>query len=505
MTATPTPETPIGQAKRSPRRRWWLVVLLVLFVIGTYLFWRIVPQPAEQYTEIQEHYKYGSIGADNAQRGVPYRLWQILPEMFPEHLPGGGKGGSSYDAFGMIYEAGKDRPIGFSKRRVLGFEVVGMNCAICHAGAIRATPESPRQVVLGMPSNTVDLQAYFQFLFQCGADDRLTVDAVMERMRAKGELDWYEQLFYPRVIRQFREKTQEQKAKVAYWDQTDKFPKFGSGRIDTFNSVKVLSFEMPVGDAVGTNDFPSIWNQRPRRAMLMHWDGNNDKMEERNISAAIGVGVLAPNRAHPAIRSTLDEPSMSRIAEWILDLGPPKFPQSRIDKEKLPHGEEVFRRHCAECHAMDGARVGTVVAITDPMLRTDPHRFNSFTPELSEAMNTIGIGYSWRFGHFRKTDGYANSPLDGIWLRGPYLHNGSVPTLRDLLKPPEQRPETFYRGNDVYNWPNIGFDSTTRSEGGKEYFLYDTRKPGNGNGGHMYGTELPPKDKDDLLEFLKTL
>ena len=48
-------------------------------------------------------------------------------------------------------------------------------------------------------------------------------------------------------------------------------------------------------------------------------------------------------------------------------------------------------------------------------------------------MNTIGTGKPWKFSHFRKTNGYAGMPLDGIWLRAPYLHNGSVPTLRALL------------------------------------------------------------------------
>ena len=71
-------------------------------------------------------------------------------------------------------------------------------------------------------------------------------------------------------------------------------------------------------------------------------------------------------------------------------------------------------------------------------------------------MNTIGEGKPWRFSHFRKTDGYANMPLDGMWLRAPYLHNGSVPTLRALLFP-EKRPAEFYRAYDVYDWDNVGF------------------------------------------------
>ena len=94
-------------------------------------------------------------------------------------------------------------------------------------------------------------------------------------------------------------------------------------------------------------------------------------------------------------------------------------------------------------------------------------------------------------------------PLDGIWLRAPYLHNGSVPTLRDLLKPPEERPKVFYRGYDVYDFDNVGFVSDG-PEVERLGFRYDTSKKGNGNQGHEYGTNLSQKEIDDLLEFLKT-
>src|SRR5574340_174234 len=53
--------------------------------------------------------------------------------------------------------------------------------------------------------------------------------------------------------------------------------------------------------------------------------------------------------------------------------------------------------------------------------------------------------------------GYIASFLDGIWLRAPYLHNGSVPTLHDLLEPIEKRPTVFYRGYDVYDQSKVGF------------------------------------------------
>jgi processive rubber oxygenase RoxA-like protein len=99
-------------------------------------------------------------------------------------------------------------------------------------------------------------------------------------------------------------------------------------------------------------------------------------------------------------------------------------------------------------------------------------------------------------------------PLDGIWLRAPYLHNGSVPTLRDLLNPGKVRPPVFYRGNDIYDPKDVGFVSTQAQDAdGRKYFRYETSIPGNDNKGHegaAFGTTLPQKEKDALLEYLKT-
>ena len=118
-------------------------------------------------------------------------------------------------------------------------------------------------------------------------------------------------------------------------------------------------------------------------------------------------------------------------------------------------------------------------------------------------MNTIGLGRPWQFTRFRKTNGYVSMLLESVWLRAPYLHNGSVPTLRDLLNRPEDRPVLFYRGYDVYDYVNVGF-VTTGPEAVGGGFEYRTTVRGNGNGGHLYGTDLQPADKADLLEFLKT-
>jgi hypothetical protein len=118
-------------------------------------------------------------------------------------------------------------------------------------------------------------------------------------------------------------------------------------------------------------------------------------------------------------------------------------------------------------------------------------------------MNTIGKGRPWQFSRFRKTGGYANMPLDGVWLRAPYLHNGSVPDLRALLFP-EERPTMFFRAYDVYDWDRVGFVSQGAAAE-REGVRFDTTQRGNTNTGHTYGVTLPSSDKLALLEYLKTL
>jgi len=137
---------------------------------------------------------------------------------------------------------------------------------------------------------------------------------------------------------------------------------------------------------------------------------------------------------------------------------------------------------------------------------TDPGRLDSYTPAFRERqLSDLFAGTPYHFRHFVKTDGYANHPLDGLWLRAPYLHNGSVPTLADLLLPPHERPVAFVRGFDVVDQDRGGFvappcdpDGTAPAEG----FCFDTRLPGNGSQGHVYGTTLSEAERSALLAYL---
>jgi hypothetical protein len=97
---------------------------------------------------------------------------------------------------------------------------------------------------------------------------------------------------------------------------------------------------------------------------------------------------------------------------------------------------------------------------------------------------------------------YAARPLHGIWAAAPFLHNGSVPTLHDLLLPPDQRPPKFALSGREYDPMKLGFVVSTACS--RQDCLVDTTRTGDGNGGHIWGTDLSEPDRMALLEYLKT-
>ncbi len=96
---------------------------------------------------------------------------------------------------------------------------------------------------------------------------------------------------------------------------------------------------------------------------------------------------------------------------------------------------------------------------------------------------------------------YRARPLDGIWATGPFLHNGSVPNIRELLRPASARSKTFYVGSTELDTANIGF----ANKPGPRSMLFDTSLPGNSNAGHEYGTGLSGEQVEALLEYIRSL
>lgn len=482
-----------------------LVILVVLIaVVGGFVWFKFFREPPQQLADdsMEEYFKYGSIGTE-AKEGIPFWIWLVLPKMFPEYLPGPG----GWASIGVAWEQGRELPVGFSKKTI-GFERVGINCALCHTSTLRDSAKAAPKIYPAGASSTFNALAYQRFLFSAASDPRFTAGNILGEIGQIYEISLVNRLLYRFIlIPATRKALLEQKQDYAW---TNSRPHWGRGRIDPFNPVKVRTLGVSAGSTIGNSDMQPIWNLRPRveHEMAFHWDGLNTNLTEVVLSSAIGDGT-AP-KALPIAK-------LKQLEEWLMDLEPPKFEDRfPVDHELAATGKPIYDQYCARCHAFDGEKTGQVLPLTDAdwatdeqtsgegPLYTDPHRIEMWTPEAAEAYNAYADDYDWDFKKFRSTNGYVNVPLDAIWIRAPYLHNGSVPYLEELLELPEKRTSVFYRGYDVYDPERMGFVA-----GGPEAkrvgTILDTAEPGNSNQGHLWGTELAPEDKKALLEYLKTL
>jgi len=418
--------------------------------------------------------------------------------VFPEKLPYPG----GYESLGIVAQEGRELPIGFSKQTI-GIERVAINCAFCHTSRYRTSPAAKPVIAPAGPSNTTSPQDYLRFLFACAADPRFNAKTIMPEIARNYRLSLLDRLTYRFILIPFTKRTLlQQQTQINQYGWMKNLPRWGNGRIDPFNPVKYRVLNQPVDGTIGNSDMVPLWNLKAHQGYSFHWDGLNNKLQEVVITSAIGDGT-PPNWVDTDWKKGDGESSLKRIRNYISNVQPPKYPFA-IDAALAAKGKVLYDQQCAMCHAGGGARTGHVEPVDNPMLETDRHRIDMWTQSAATTYNNYGSGHTWKFDCFVKQNGYVNVPLEGIWLRAPYLHNGSVPTLADLLESPANRPKVFYRGYDVLESQKVGFVSDG-PEAQRVGFRYDTSEPGNSNAGHLWGTMLSAHDKKAMVEFLKTL
>jgi hypothetical protein len=484
--------------------RWLIALFAVLCLVGVfgwYKFFREVPQPA--FANEGERFKYGSIGAENA-RGIPYWIWLVLPRVFPDLLPGPG----GYESIGVVWEPGQQIPVGFSMKTI-GFPRIANNCAICHVGTWRSRESDLPHVVLGAPAHTSNLQGMLRFLINCAADPRFNADTLLTQIERETKLSLVDRLIYRfALIPLTRSALQKQAAQLA-WMNRPGWPDWGKGRDDPMNLTKYFMTSMPVDNTTGQADFPSVWNLKIRKGdgLSLNWSCDTPAVRSVLIDSALGLGA-APDPTVPldTLNWKLKRRAwfivrMAELDEYLSGLPPPAYPFP-IDAGLAAQGKQIYAHDCASCHEPGQPHTSRLIPIAE--IGTDRNRMDTWNQaaadQANEKVREIGIIRP----NMVKQQGYQSPPLDGLWMRGPYLHNGSVPTLRDLLAPADERPKVFYRGYDVYDPIDVGFvtlGAAAEHEGWEE----DIAVRGNGNQGHAYGTDLSAADKNALLEYLKTL
>jgi hypothetical protein len=311
----------------------------------------------------------------------------------------------------------------------------------------------------------------------------------------------------------------------------------GPGRIDAFGNARRLVFKkapkVPLNAPVS---FPHLWGLR--QLAWFHWDGNTNSFLERNIGQAMGLGAIADLETGA---STIAALNIHTLESLCSKLTPPEWPEDHFGavdtgSVKYRRGAALYLQHCAQCHdRQEGGQKSSEGSITYSVkeIGTDPLRAmnflipledeKSFTREMqavaAKVKNhaSIELNADQQRGlldlpepqiRWLTTRGYVARALEGIWATAPYLHNGSVPTLDDLLKPEKLRPVCFPVGHLEYDPAKLGYVSECNKVPEAEksrFFIYDTRLPGNSNRGHNYGTDLDSCDRAALLEYLKVM
>ena len=274
---------------------------------------------------------------------------------------------------------------------------------------------------------------------------------------------------------------------------------------------------MPRADEVGRGDVktPPLWHTAAKMPVRRWYtDGSfrgpiplmASSMElekDRSFDALIEVVV-------PKIREEFDS--------VIRHLRPPRYPYP-IDEALAARGRELFYSQeigCSRCHGVYDGRGNVQWPGVHADVGTDPSRMDLVSDGFIDAFNRSPLA---KDGSLMKSQGYAATPLTGVWANFPYLHNGSVPTLHDLLGPASERPKIFQvtaarrldrvrMGQPLYEDPRVGRlgEAELFRRFGDDRNWFNSERPGSANGGHDFSSRiLTDANRHALIEYLKTL
>lgn len=450
-----------------------------------------------------EFFLHGSLGAEVIPEKVLRAFRAQYPDLFPD---------DDFAAFGLIPDPSAGWPVGFSRREVkylAGLPAVGINCASCHVGEIESRA-GQRVRVLGLTSH-FDVEAFFGAVLVATyrtADPanmerylgyldvhppRVAIEAAVKEPLPAGDLLPIapEELTGDHAARGMMKLFHNMRFALHVPDAppTAAPIRSGPGRNDPWRilSASLLGIQTKPGPV----KFGLVWNEEQRE--WVHMDANTHSPIVRNLAAALGLG--APLVGHVGV---VDFAVVERQTKLSQAIRPPQYPWA-IDAAAAQRGAQTYRASCASCH--DGPatdrRLHSLAEIG-----TDPNRAEIFTPPVAEQFNEFFAqlqipGYVAPSQPLRSTQQYWAPDLAGVWARAPYLHNGAVRTMQELLTPPGDRAKRWHRGTRLYDADAMGY----ADEG--DYVL-DTSGPGNSHAGHDYGTQLTAAEKRDLIEYLKT-
>jgi hypothetical protein len=445
-------------------------------------------------------------------------------------------------------------------------EYIGLNCSACHNAQLHYKGKKIR--IDGGVGNTFDFVAYVAALndaLQATLKDAAKFDRLAARagatsaeakadLRKRVEADGKRVNYYHSTVLMRPFAT-------------------GPARIDAISAIigRLMSVEPNIPEnnftPLAPTKPPFLWNAP--QGSWTQWRASKQDPIDRNLGEVMGVYMLmdltSKTPEEGLFTASTAVPNLQKIEDLLERLAPPKWPEEifgKIDRQKARAGEALFADYCASCHNAwpytwteankYGKRYLEVGLVPQKYVGTDPTQFEDLRPYVLtrqlapyvlppfEGKEIVPTGVLYITLQRRIVDaalskvklspeeelnlhGYREYPLprppsrvykaaprDGVWATPPFMHNGSVPNLYEMLLPAQQRSKTFYIGRE-FDPVKVGLDTT----GASGRFLYDTTQRGNSNAGHSFengplgdgivGPLLADEQRWALVEYLKSI
>jgi hypothetical protein len=446
-------------------------------------------------------------------------------------------------------------------------EAVGLTCAACHEAELHY--QGKRIRIEGGVGNAFDIEAYLHALddaVQATLTDSAKFDRLATRLGAsssdaKSELRKRFEIAADR-IHSYRTRT-----------LVTPYP-WGPSRMDAIGLIvnRMTSVEPAIPENWSTPLAPTkppfLWNAP--QGSWTQWRGTIQDPIQRNSTETLGVylsmDLISKTPEQGLYDSNARLRNLEEIEDWLSNLAPPQWPEEvfgKIDRAKAAEGKKLFASHCAECHNSYpytwtepnkyGKRFLEVGLVPQKYVGTDPGQFDDLRPYALTAQlapnlppplkdkDLVPTGYLYvalqelvvdkalkkldltpeetvkihgyrEFPLARPTEipHYKAAPRDGVWATPPFMHNGSVPNLYEMLIPAKERTKKFYLGRE-FAPVKVGLDTSGKSG----TFLIDTTLRGNSNAGHSFenaplrngviGPLLTEEERWALVEYLKSI
>lgn len=465
-------------------------------------------------------------------------------------------------------------PVGFAKANTVDphtgvpVEVVGITCAACHTGQLNYQGRGIRidGGTAGIDPTAFQNEVGYAVAFTDkipGRFDRFAKRVLGESAsdEEKKKLRADLRAFITSGVDEAMLDTDRKLYVPAGFGRTDALARIGNYVFGTeLDNANLREGDAPV-------KLPPLWY-----SSWFGWVQYNGSIQQpmvRNVGESLGVRAKV-NLTDPGklFQSTVDVKNLWDIEQMLA--GPQAFAGLKapvwpaevfgpIDQGKAHQGAALYKELCQSCHlpalnspelqeaqywedGLKGRKYLKLKMLTLDQIGTDPREAADWAARkaatgalgLGEVPATVGLRtvtakvrdlqydrlglnpeQRIEWNGFRDEAvtaplAYRARPLEGIWATPPFLHNGSVPNLYELLSPVEQRQADFYRGSREFDPRRVGYD-VSKLDGG---YAFHADQPGNSHAGHEFsnkpgkgviGRELTDAERWALIEYLKSM